>query len=135
DSDGRLDLAVTNFYNEYTAFYRNLGEGVFSDQTASVGLQVPSRYRLGFGIAFFDANNDGHLDLATANGHVDDFRPEIPWRMCAQLFLGAERGLRLVDVTKHAGPPWQVPLLGRGLAVGDLDNDGRLDLLIAPQDQ
>src|SRR5205823_2840981 len=62
-------------------------------------------------------------------------RPEIPWRMCAQLFLGAERGLRLVDVTEHAGPPWQVPLLGRGLAVGDLDNDGRLDLLIVAQNQ
>jgi tetratricopeptide (TPR) repeat protein len=135
DGDGRPDLAVTNFYNEYTALYLNLGGGVFSDQTASLGLALPSRYRLGFGVAFLDANNDGRLDLATANGHVDESRSGGPWRMCAQLFLGAEQGLRLVDVTERAGTPWQVPLLGRGLAVGDLDNDGCLDLLILPQNQ
>jgi hypothetical protein len=135
DGDGRPDLAVTNFFNEYTAFYRNLGGGVFTDHTGVVGLTVPSRYRLGFGVAFLDVNNDGRLDLATANGHVDDFRPKIPYQMRAQLFAGDEDGLRLVDVTDRAGPPFQVPLLGRGLAVGDLDNDGRVDFLILSQNQ
>jgi hypothetical protein len=135
DGDGRPDLAVTNYYHEYTALYRNLGDGVFSDHTVGAGLAVPSRSRLGFGVAFFDANNDGRLDLATANGHVDDFRPAVPLHMTAQLFAGAEDGVHLVDVTDRAGPPWQVPLLGRGLATGDLDNDGRVDLVILPQNQ
>ena len=67
----RHQLTTTN----HTAFYLNLGQGVFSDHTAAIGLAVPTRYRLGFGVAFLDANNDGRLDLATANGHVDDFRP------------------------------------------------------------
>ena len=135
DGDGRPDLAVTNFYNEYTAFYRNLGGGVFTDHTGVVGLTVPSRFRLGFGVAFLDVNNDGRLDLVTANGHVDDFRPKIPYQMRAQLFTGDEDGLRLVDVTDRAGPPFQVPLLGRGLATGDLDNDGRVNFLILSQNQ
>ena len=135
DGDGRPDLAVTNYYNEYTAFYLNLGQGVFSDHTAAIGLAVPTRYRLGFGVAFLDANNDGRLDLATANGHVDDFRPGDPFPDGAQLLVGTEDGRRLIDVTDAAGPAWQVPLLGRGLAVGDIDNDGRVDLLILSQAQ
>ena len=96
---------------------------------------MPTRYRLGFGVAFLDVNNDGRLDLATANGHVDDFRPGIPFQMRAQLLVGTEDGRRLIDVTDAAGPAWQVPLLGRGLAVGDIDNDGRVDLLILSQGQ
>ena len=88
DGDGRLDLAVTNFYNESTTFFRNLGQGFFTDQTANIGLAVPSRYLLGFGIAFLDANNDGFLDLITANGHVHDGRPQFPWMMPVQLFVG-----------------------------------------------
>jgi tetratricopeptide (TPR) repeat protein len=79
DGDGRLDLAVTNFYGESTTFYRNLGSGQFADQTAAIGLAAPSRYLLGFGAAFLDANNDGRLDLATANGHVNDLRPLVPF--------------------------------------------------------
>jgi enediyne biosynthesis protein E4 len=135
NGDGLPDLAVTNFYNEYTALYQNLGHGVFSDHSAEYGLAVPSRYRLGFGIAFLDFNNDGRLDLVTANGHVDDNRTDVPQRMRAQLFAAAEEGRRLFDVTDSAGPAFQVPLLGRGLAVGDLDNDGRVDVVILPQNQ
>src|SRR5262249_32913795 len=78
DGDGRPDLAVTNFYGESTTLYRNLGGGVFSDQTAAVGLAAASRSLLGFGIAWLDFNNDGWLDLATANGHINDYRPTPP---------------------------------------------------------
>src|SRR5262249_14081170 len=83
--------------------------------------------------AFLDADKDGDLDRAAANGHVDDFRPEIPYAMPAQLFLGGAGG-QLTDVSDRAGPPWQVPRVGRGLAAGDLDNDGRVDLLLVAQD-
>jgi hypothetical protein len=129
DGDGRPDLAVTNFYGESTTFFQNLGAGQFSDHTEAIGLAAPSRFLLGFGAAFFDANKDGWLDLATANGHVNDLSPNVPFTMPAQLLLGDARG-RLTDVSPRAGTPWQILRLGRGLAVGDLDNDGRLDLLI-----
>lgn len=92
-------------------------------------LFVSTRHRLGFGVAFLDVNNDGRLDLATANGHVDDFRPEIPYQMPAQLLVGLPGG-KFVDATDASGTPWQVPQVARGLAAGDLDNDGRPDLLI-----
>jgi hypothetical protein len=135
NGDGLPDLAVTNSYNEYTALYHNLGDGVFSDHTAECGLAVPSRYRLGFGMAFLDFNMDGRLDLVTANGHVDDNLTDVPQHMPAQLFASAEAGDKMVDVTERAGPPFQVPLLGRGLAAGDIDNDGRVDFLILSQNQ
>ncbi len=133
NGDGLPDLAVTAFFNEYTALYHNCGSGIFRDATAEAGLSVPTRYRLGFGISFLDANNDGKLDLATANGHVDDFRPEVPFQMPAQLLLGTPAG-KFVDATEVAGAPWMVPRVARGLAVGDLDNDGRTDLVIISHD-
>ncbi len=129
DGDGRPDLAVTNFFGESTTFYQNLGGGLFTDRTAAVGLDAPSRYRLGFGVSFLDADDDGRLDLLTVNGHIADSRPEIPYAMPAQLMLGGAGG-RLVDVSTAAGAPFQVPRLGRGLAVGDLDDDGRLDAIV-----
>ena len=134
DLDGDLlpDLFVTNFYGESTTFFRNLGSGIFSDQTAAVGLAAPSRFLLGFGIALLDANNDGWLDLATANGHVNDDRPDYPYAMPALLMMGGKDG-RLTDVTQSAGEPWTIPRVARGLAVGDLDNDGRIDLVSIPQ--
>jgi hypothetical protein len=134
DGDGRPDLAVTNFYLESSTFFQNLGQNVFADRTRAIGLAGLSRHRLGFGIALFDANNDGRLDILTANGHVADMRPLVPFAMSAQLFLGASGG-RLVDVTERAGAPFSQLHVGRGLATGDLDNDGRLDGLMAAQNE
>ena len=134
DGDGQPDLAVTNFYGESTTLFHNLGRGLFADHTAAAGLAAPSRHRLGFGVAFLDANNDGWLDLITANGHISDQRPLFPYAMTAQLFLGSPAGT-LSDVTAQAGPPFRQPSVGRGLAVGDLDNDGRADAVMVAQNE
>jgi tetratricopeptide (TPR) repeat protein len=129
DGDGRPDLAVTNFYDEATTYYQNLGGGQFADRTAAVGLRAATRYVLGFGLAWLDADGDGRLDLAEANGHVNDGRPRLPYAMPAQLLRGVAPG-RLVDVSDRAGAAWGVPRLGRALVAGDLDDDGRPDVLI-----
>ncbi|MDR3619888.1 MAG: FG-GAP-like repeat-containing protein [Paludisphaera borealis] len=132
DGDGRPDLFVTNFYGESTTCFRNLGNGVFGDHGGRLGLAGPSRYLLGFGVCLFDANNDGRLDMAIANGHVNDDRPDYPYQMPTLLLVGGADG-RLTDVTEAAGPPWTVPRVSRGLATGDLDNDGRIDVVVLPQ--
>ncbi len=132
DGDGLLDLAVTNFLGESTTFYHNLGHGLFADHTAAAGLAAPSRGVLGFGAVVFDANNDGRLDLMTANGHVSDHRPLFPYAMKSQLYLGSGRG-RMVEVSAQAGPAFEPLYVGRALAVGDLDSDGRLDVVMAAQ--
>jgi hypothetical protein len=127
DGDGRPDIAVTNFYGESTTLYRNLGGGLFGDETAAAGIAFPTRYLLGFGAAFLDANNDGVLDLITANGHLHPL-PNAPYKMPAQLFLGW-RG-RFREATAARGSALSQPRLGRALAVGDLDNDGRVDAVL-----
>ena len=132
DADGRPDLFVTNFYGESTTYFRNLGAGMFADQTAAAGLAGPSRFLLGFGIAAFDANNDGWLDVATANGHVNDDRPDYPYAMPALLLVGGPDG-RLAEVARTADDPWSVERVARGLAVGDLDNDGRVNVVMIAQ--
>jgi tetratricopeptide (TPR) repeat protein len=134
DGDGCFDLAVTNFFGESTTFYQNLGRGLFIDHTALIGLQGPSRPLLGFGIAFPDINNDGWLDLLATNGHVLDGRPRIPLTMPLQLMTGRPGGF-LTDVSVRAGEAFRSLHLGRGLAVGDLDNDGRLDAVVINQNE
>ncbi len=101
NGDGLVDLAVTNFYGESTSLFQNLGHGLFVDRTAAAGLAASSRYFLGFGTAFLDSDNDGHLDLMTANGHVNDMRPQFPFQMTAQLYHGSSDG-RLTDVSSRA---------------------------------
>ncbi len=134
DGDGRPDLAVTNFYGESTTFFRNLGRGLFCDETAAIGLAAPTRCLLGFGVAWLDANNDGRLDLISANGHVEDQRPAFPWKMPTQLLLGGSDG-RLHAPPGAGGEVFQQLHLGRGLACGDLDNDGRVDVLVQSQNE
>ncbi len=107
DGDGLPDVAVTNFYGESTTLYHNHGDGIFSDRSVTTGLAAATRYMLGFGIIALDANNDGRLDLAQVNGHINDYRPATPYAMPPQLFLGTERG-KLIDVSSAAGAPWQV---------------------------
>ncbi|MBI1322425.1 thioredoxin [bacterium] len=128
DADGRFDVSVTNFYGESTSLFQNLGGMVFRERGAGIGLKDATRYRLGFGTVMADTNNDGLMDIFTANGHVNDVRPVIPYEMPSQLLLGTRSG-RIYDASARGGADIGVLRLGRGLAVGDLDIDGRQDLV------
>ena len=134
DGDGKIDLAVTNYFGESTTFYRNLGAGMFADHSDAIGFSAATRRLLGFGIAFVDLDNDGRLDVLSANGHVLDPRPRIPCMMPLQMLWMGPNG-RLVDVSDRAGELFQPLHLGRGLAAGDLDNDGRVDAVAVCQNE
>jgi enediyne biosynthesis protein E4 len=132
NGDGRLDLFKTNFSDDTPTLYRNDGGGVFADVTYAAGLGVHTQY-LGWGTMFFDFDNDGWPDLILANGHV---YPEVE-----QFHLGSEfKEPRILyhnngngtfaDVSATAGPGITDVSSARGLAVGDLWNDGRLSVVI-----
>ncbi len=131
DGDGVADLGVTNFYGECTTFYRALGGGIYADRSAEIGLASATRDRLGFGLTFADMNNDGNLDVVQANGHVDDFAPAYPYAMSAQLLLGRDGGGLFGP--RPQPDPWSRKMVARGLAVGDLNNDGALDAVVVDQ--
>jgi hypothetical protein len=134
DGDTKIDLAVTNYYGESTTFFRNMGSGMFVDHSEAIGMSGPTRLLLGFGIEFVDVNNDGRLDVLSANGHVIDARPQFPWMMPIQLLAMRATG-RLADVSARAGALFRPSHLGRGLVSGDLDNDGRVDALVVCQNE
>jgi hypothetical protein len=133
DGDGLLDLIVTNHELETTSLYRNLGGRLFAYVTGESGLAASTRPFVGFGVLFTDYDNDGALDVAMVNGHVLD--------NTALLFPGsthAQRKLlfrnlgtrRFTDVGKSSGSGFASDKVGRGLAAGDIDNDGDQDLLV-----
>lgn len=131
DHDMRLDVFVTNFYNEFNTLYLQESPGQFVDATQASRLAAPSRQLLGFGTQFLDFDLDGWEDLVVANGHVDDYRFEgVPYQMRPQLFRNLG-GAEFQELGDAAGGVFRTARLGRGLARLDWNGDGRPDFVVS----
>ncbi|MCX6366148.1 MAG: CRTAC1 family protein [Armatimonadetes bacterium] len=131
DNDGKLDLFVATFRNEVKNLYHNDGDEAFSDKSNAVGIGQAALPYVSFGCKFLDADNDGWLDLMITNGHVQDNIELIEDTTYRQktLLLHSQKGV-FTDVGASSGIASLPPIVGRGLAVGDYDNDGHMDVLI-----
>lgn len=134
NGDGRLDLFVPTYVQQENALYRQGADGLFQVVSADVGLSRPTLPYVAFGSGFLDADNNGALDLFVANGHirsnVDQLGSGESYAQPLQLFANDGSG-RFSDVSSRSGPPFRTPLVGRGVAFGDYDDDGRVDILVA----
>jgi hypothetical protein len=132
---GLEDLAVTNLTGEYTDIYLNNGSGWFEDRSYQTGVAQFTRPYTGFGLGMFDYDNDGRLDLMIANGAVKTIQSQVlrgdryPLRQRNQLLRSLGSGA-FEDVSDRAGPVFSQPDVSRGIAIGDLNNDGALDAVI-----
>ena len=140
DGDGDEDLFMTHLNGETNTLFRNDGQRQFDDITDLVGLAGASLEATGFGTSLFDFDNDGALDVLAVNGAVTVIEEQVrageplPLRQTNQLFRnlasGAARRLAFEEISQRAGPVFALSEVSRGAAVGDLDNDGDLDVLI-----
>jgi hypothetical protein len=132
DGDGRLDIVKTNFAGDTSSLYRNLGDNIFDDQTFQAGLGINTRF-LGWGAAFADFDNDTHPDILLCNGHVypevGETAGESGYKQRKVLYRNLGSG-RFQDVSLQAGQGITAAVAGRGMAIGDFDNDGDLDVVV-----
>ncbi|MFN0100900.1 MAG: CRTAC1 family protein [Bryobacteraceae bacterium] len=130
--DGNFDIVKTNFAGDTTSLYRNGGAGFFEDQTFQSGLGRVTRF-LGWGASFMDFDNDGWPDILLCNGHVypevGESAAESGYRQRKVAYRNLQNG-RFEEVSERLGPGILEKVTGRGMAVGDFDNDGDLDLLV-----
>lgn len=133
DGSGHPSLIIGNFSNEMMALYHNEGNGLFIDEAPRSALGRATLLTLTFGCFFFDYDLDGWLDVFAANGHVADDVEQVQSRVThaqrPQLFHNAGRG-RFEEIVEQAGNALQQPMVARGAAYADFDNDGDLDILI-----
>ena len=137
DNSGKQGLVIGNFTNEGMALYHNDGSGLFTDQALTNGISKASTKSLTFGTFFFDYDLDGKLDILAINGHVSDdisvVQPNVKYAQPPHLFRNEGNG-KFEEVTNKLGTALQKPVVGRGAAYGDIDNDGDLDLVIMAND-
>ena len=133
NQDGRMDLFVANVDQEMFSIYQNNGDESFDDQALTTGIGSATLLMSGWGLKFFDYDNDGNLDLFLANGQPDDLIAKVDTRVTYQepLLLFHNTGNGFKNVSKEAGPVFSRPLSARGLAIGDFNNDGAVDVLIS----
>ena len=136
NQDGWMDLFVANIDHEKYSLYQNNHDETFDDKADASGIGAATRLLSGWGLKFFDYDNDGNLDLFLANGNPDDLiemmHKDVAYREPLMLFHGD--GKTLHNVSAQSGPLFAKPMSARGLAIGDFDNDGAVDVLVAVND-
>jgi hypothetical protein len=136
NQDGWMDLFVANIDLERFSIYQNNHDETFDDQAGPTGIGMATRLMSGWGLKFFDYDNDGNLDLFLANGNPDDLIESLHSQVKYQepLMLFHNTGKSLQNVSAQSGPAFSKPLSARGMAIGDFDNDGAIDVLVSVND-
>jgi len=133
ENSGTPGIAITNFDNEMIGLYRSVRPGTYDDISIAAGVGLPSKNTLGFGCAFLDVDLDGSLDLAVANGHIEEtvrnIHGNVGYAQPPQLFLNLGEG-KFEDFAANVNGGFAQPKVGRGLAYADFDLDGDLDILL-----
>jgi enediyne biosynthesis protein E4 len=134
DRSGVFSLLITNFSNQMISLYHNEGKGLFVDEAPRSEIGRDTLLTLGFGCFFFDYDLDGWPDIFIANGHIDGdiqkVQPNVKYAMPPHVFRNLGKG-NFVETTKSLGTAFDSPRVGRGAAYADVNNDGRLDLLLS----
>ncbi|MGB9435832.1 MAG: CRTAC1 family protein [Candidatus Acidiferrum sp.] len=134
DRSGAPSLLITNFANQMISLYHNEGKGLFVDEAPRSEIGRDTLLTLGFGCFFFDYDLDGWPDILVANGHIDGdiqrVQPNVKYAMPPHVFRNVGKG-NFQEVTNSLGAAFATPRVGRGAAYGDINNDGRLDLLMS----
>ncbi|MGC2620914.1 MAG: CRTAC1 family protein [Acidobacteriaceae bacterium] len=132
DQDGFMDLFVANLDRQSYSIYRNNHDGTFDDDAGPTGIAAATYLMSGWGLKFFDFDNDGYLDLFLANGNPDDLidriHSQVTYEEPPLLFRGNGKELR--NISQQSGPIFQQPISARGLAIGDFNNVGAVDVVI-----
>ncbi len=133
DQDGWIDLFVSNVDHEMFSLYHNNKDETFTDVAPSDGIGSTTMLMSGWGLKFFDYDNDGELDLLLCDGHpdiaVEKHMQSVTYREPMLLFRNTGHGFQ--NISKQSGPIFSKPIAGRGMALGDFDNDGSVDVLVA----